>query len=163
MTDTSDSPFIFPFDTKLASLETVGGKGLNLLRLTQATLPVPAGFILSTYAYFHFVLNNGLDQVIQTEIGRLNNSNNLEDLESASQSIRLGFSKGKITENLSEEIFSAYQQLPNDAVAVRSSATAEDLPDLSFAGQQDTYLNIIGQTELIKAVINCWSSLWSAR
>src|SRR6185503_7286786 len=84
-------------------------------------------------------------------------------LEKASAQIRAAFSLGKIPDEIEVVIREAYAAIGDIPVAVRSSATAEDLPDLSFAGQQDTYLNIIGVDELLKAIINCWSSLWTAR
>jgi len=167
---------IIPFTSANAeaTLETAGGKGANLVRLTRAGFDVPRGFIVSTTAYREFVNANGLDKTIQSAIKDVQ-PENTDALEEASQKIRNSFSSGQMPEEIANEIKSAYQNLPHpnpspagrgtqgEGVAVRSSATAEDLPDLSFAGQQDTYLNIIGDKQLTEAVVDCWSSLWTAR
>jgi pyruvate,water dikinase len=86
-----------------------------------------------------------------------------DTLEDASSRIRALFSAGTIPDYLANELRASYGRLGERAVAVRSSATAEDLPELSFAGQQDTYLNVVGTESLFKAVVDCWSSLWTAR
>ena len=161
--------YIIPFSSPVATLESAGGKGANLVRLTRAGFDVPRGFIVSTNAYREFVEANGLNGTIQQALDGLN----LEDadaLESASRTIRRAFDEGILPGGIHQEIQTAYGQLNPQTdinnqrpVAVRSSATAEDLPDLSFAGQQDTYLNIIGEQQLLKAVVDCWSSLWTAR
>jgi rifampicin phosphotransferase len=162
---------IIPFTSAEAeaTLELAGGKGANLVRLTRAGFDVPRGFIVSTNAYREFVKANGLEGVIQQELEELE-SEDVNELENASEAIRAAFAQGDIPARIHLEILSAYAELnPKSqienpkSVAVRSSATAEDLPDLSFAGQQDTYLNIIGEEQLLKAVIDCWSSLWTAR
>lgn len=160
---------IIPFTSPEATLENAGGKGANLVRLTRAGFDVPRGFIISTDAYREFVKANKLEAVIQQAAEGLG-PENTEALENASQTIRAAFSQGDLSANIHQEIQTAYaglnlkSQIENPkSVAVRSSATAEDLPDLSFAGQQDTYLNVIGELPLLKAVIDCWSSLWTAR
>ncbi|HSO12115.1 MAG TPA: PEP/pyruvate-binding domain-containing protein [Anaerolineales bacterium] len=161
--------FIIPFTSPEATLEDAGGKGANLVRLTRAGFNVPRGFVVSTNAYREFVQANGLEDAIQASIKGLK-PENADALENASRKIRTTFSQGKMPTNIRRTIQTAYAGLDLQSsiqnpksVAVRSSATAEDLPDLSFAGQQDTYLNIIGEEQLIQAVINCWSSLWTAR
>jgi len=153
---------IIPFTSSEATLETAGGKGANLVHLTRAGFDVPRGFIVSTTAYREFGNANGLDKTIQESIKDVK-PDDVEALENASQKIRNSFSDGKMPADIANEIKGAYVEHHQQPVAVRSSATAEDLPDLSFAGQQDTYLNIIGDEQLIEAVINCWSSLWTAR
>ena len=153
---------MIPFNSRDATLETAGGKGLNLARLTRAGFPVPPGFIIPTEAYRAFVAANGLREKIQAAVRELS-AEDIQALEGASQQIRAAFSTGKMSDELAAPIRAAYAELQNAPVAARSSATAEDLPDLSFAGQQDTYLNIIGADELLKAVVDCWSSLWTAR
>ncbi len=160
---------IIPFTSPEATLENAGGKGANLVRLTRAGFDVPRGFILSTNAYREFVKVNMLDAAIQQAIEGLA-PENTDALENASETIRSAFSQGDLPARIHLELLSAYTELNPQSgienqkpVAVRSSATAEDLPDLSFAGQQDTYLNIIGEVQLLKAVIDCWSSLWTAR
>ncbi len=145
-------------------LPLAGGKGANLGALLQAGLPVPGGFVITTDAYRAFVAANALDAGIQHILG----SARLDDpaeLESAAQKIRARFINGQTPAGLAAEIRRAYASLhqPPTPVAVRSSATVEDLPDLSFAGQQDTYLNILGEETLLEAVVHCWASLWTGR
>ncbi|HET7143371.1 MAG TPA: PEP/pyruvate-binding domain-containing protein [Anaerolineales bacterium] len=160
---------ILPFTSPVATLENAGGKAANLVRLTRAGFDVPRGFIVSTNAYCEFVKANKLEAVIRQATEGLA-PENIEALEIASQTIRAAFSQGDLSAEIHQEIQTAYADLNRQStienrqsVAVRSSATAEDLPDLSFAGQQDTYLNVIGELPLLKAVIDCWSSLWTAR
>lgn len=153
---------VIPFDSPAATLQTAGGKGLNLARLTRAGFPVPPGFLVSTEAYRAFVTSNRLQDKISAALKDLA-AEDTQALERASEKIRAAFSNGTVSDELAAPIRDAYAALGNAPVAVRSSATAEDLPDLSFAGQQDTYLNVIGADELLKAVVNCWSSLWTAR
>lgn len=139
-----------------------GGKGANLARLARAGLPVPGGFILTTSAYAAFVAANGLEQQIRDLIEQTT----LDDpqlLEATSATIRALFAAGTMPPAIAAALRSAYAEIGQPAVAVRSSATAEDLPDLSFAGQQDTFLNVVGEQALLDAVIRCWSSLWTAR
>ena len=145
-----------------ATLDTAGGKGANLARLTRAGFDVPPGFIISTEAYRAFVMANDLQTVILSALENLS-VDEAGALDQASDLIRAVFSKGIIPVETETAIRDAYGNLNGAAVAVRSSATAEDLPDLSFAGQQDTFLNIIGEDELLEAVIRCWSSLWTGR
>ncbi len=145
-------------------LNLAGGKGANLGALLGAGLPVPPGFCITTEGYRAFVEANGL----QPDILRLSGLVQIDDpasLESTSAQIRALFTAGQIPDELAMEIRSTYAALgdSSSAVAVRSSATAEDLPDMSFAGQQDTYLNIVGQAAVLDAVKRCWASLWTAR
>jgi len=156
------SIMILPFDGPGASLEAAGGKGMNLARLARAGFPVPRGFIVQTEAYRAFVAANDLQRKIEGAIRGLSAEDG-RGLEYASEKIRAAFSAGTLPKEVSWPIRAAYESLKDTPVAVRSSATAEDLPDLSFAGQQDTYLNIIGENEVLKAVVNCWSSLWTGR
>jgi phosphohistidine swiveling domain-containing protein len=153
---------LIPFTSPEATLDTAGGKGANLARLTHAGFPVPPGFIISTEVYRVFVMTNNLQPIIQSALENLP-AEETSALEQASDRIRAAFSAGKMPADTESTVRAAYTQLNGMPVAVRSSATAEDLPDLSFAGQQDTYLNIIGADELLKAVVDCWSSLWTAR
>ena len=137
---------------------------MNLARLTRAGFHVPTGFIISTSAYREFVKANRWLPAILSVAEDLS-AEDASALERASGQIRIAFSAGKMPEDIESAIRVAYAhaRLEDKPVAVRSSATAEDLPDLSFAGQQDTYLNVIGVEQLLQAVINCWSSLWTAR
>ena len=161
---------IIPFTSPEATLEMAGGKGANLVRLTRTGFDVPRGFIVSTNAYREFVKGNALEGVIKQELEELE-SEGTDELENSSQAIREAFLQGDIPARIHLEILSAYAEIGNGEsevgdrtpVAIRSSATAEDLPDLSFAGQQDTYLNVIGEEPILQAVVNCWSSLWTAR
>ncbi|MDD5369091.1 MAG: PEP/pyruvate-binding domain-containing protein, partial [Anaerolineaceae bacterium] len=150
------------FDAAGITLGGAGGKGLNLARLSQAGLPAPPGFIIPTSAYQVFTQANGLNEVIrQALLGCA--PQDVAGLEVASATIRAAFGCGSLPASLADEILQGYTNLGAGAVAVRSSATAEDLPEMSFAGQQDTYLNIQGSAALLQAVIACWSSLWTAR
>jgi rifampicin phosphotransferase len=153
---------ILPFTSSEATLETAGGKGTNLVRLTRAGFDVPRGFIIPTDAYREYVNANRWLATIQSVVANLS-AEDASALEKASTQIRVAFSAGKIPEETEAAIRGAYAEFDNRPIAVRSSATAEDLPDLSFAGQQDTYLNVVGMEQLLTAVINCWSSLWTAR
>ena len=145
-----------------ATLETVGGKGMSLSKMLTAGLPVPDGFHVTTEAYRLFVKTNNIQPQIIDALDGLD-SGNTAKLEAASLQISDIFTKGKMTDELKKEITAAYQKMNNVPVAVRSSATAEDLPGASFAGQQDTYLNIQGESEVLTAVKRCWASLWTAR
>ena len=150
-------------------LALAGGKAASLGELTRAGFPVPPGFCLTTDAYRAFVAANNL----QPEILRLGSDASAGDpvlLETASASIRALFTAGQIPPDLASEICAAYAQLctshsalPTFPVAVRSSATAEDLPGASFAGQQDTFLNVTGEQAVLEAVRQCWASLWTSR
>ena len=160
-----------------ATLALAGGKGANLARLAQAGLPVPDGFVITTLAYQAFVDANGLGGQIfralpQAQLAPGGQGDAaaseapaapLAEFEAASATIRSLFGRGNMPVDLAGQIMAAYARLGRPAVAVRSSATAEDLPEMSFAGQQDTYLNVTGDDALLRAVIDCWSSLWTGR
>lgn len=128
----------------------VGGKAANLGECARAGLPVPRGFVVSTEAYRQATSSVAADTARLAARGETN----------AARSLILG---AELPASVSDEITTAYRQLGEPPVAVRSSATAEDLADASFAGQQDTYLNIRGVTDLLDAIHNCWASLWSDR
>lgn len=138
-----------------------GGKGANLGELTGAGLPVPPGFVLTTAAYRDFVEANR----IAADILRLAMPPAADPggYEAAEDQIRALFAAGTIPETMAREITAAHGTMGDVPVAVRSSATAEDLASASFAGQQDTYLNVHGPDALIEAIKNCWASLWTAR
>ncbi len=156
--------YILSLDDRRATLGTVGGKGASLARLLRAGVPVPDGFHLTTAAYKQFVTANDLESGIQAALEKVETSKP-DTLESASGEIEKLFLQGSMPEEISEAISQAYADLPKDepAVAVRSSATAEDLPEASFAGQQETFLNVRGEKKLKEAVKRCWASLWTAR
>ncbi|MGD8621222.1 MAG: PEP/pyruvate-binding domain-containing protein [Anaerolineales bacterium] len=143
-------------------LETAGGKAVNLAQLHRAGFNVPAGFVLSTEAYRCFIQHNNLEPTIVQSLQTLS-TDQTSTLEQASATIRSAFTTGQLPSNVFDAIEILNQELGDQPVAVRSSATAEDLPGLSFAGQQDTFLNVVGKAALKEAVIGCWSSLWTAR
>lgn len=153
---------ILPLNTDDATLANAGGKGANLTTLMRAGLPVPDGFIVTTEAYRRFVHAHELQPFILQTLGESDPSEP-ETLNAASAAIRTQFGAGTVPDDLADVIRSAYADLGRPPVAVRSSATAEDLPDMSFAGQQDTFLNVVGDDALLEAVVRCWSSLWTAR
>ncbi len=140
----------------------VGGKGANLGELTKAQIPVPPGFIVTADAYFYFLKEAKLVNKIRDYLERLDpkDSKNLEEV--ASQ-IKEAISNASVPPMIVEEIKQAYQKLGRGLVAVRSSATAEDLPEASFAGQQRTFLNVRGEGEVVAAVQGCWASLFEPR
>ena len=142
-------------------LEAAGGKGANLGEMMAAQLPVPDGFVILTDAYRLFVDANGLDQKIKTAVQASDESH--ESLEKASGQIQSWFENAEIPAPVMAEINALYQTLNQPAVAVRSSATAEDLPGLSFAGQYATFLNIQGLDALHLSIKQCWASLWNSR
>jgi len=147
-------------------IDSVGGKGANLGEMTSFGLPVPKGFIVTASAYFQFLRENNLTGIIKKETKEID-FEKPETINQASKKIRQAIEKGEVSEELAKKIIFAYAKfggLLKDAfVAVRSSATAEDLPTASFAGQQETYLNIKGETNVVNRVRDCWSSLFTPR
>src|SRR5258708_6751025 len=144
----------------------VGGKGANLGEMTQAVFPVPGGFAVTVASYDLFLEENKLKDIIDSLIKTIdvNNTNELEKVAAQIQKIVM---KGRIPAEVGRETTKAYKKLSgflNKAqVAVRSSATAEDLPGMSFAGQQATFLNIAGENNLLNSVRECWASLFTPR
>lgn len=126
-------------------IETVGGKGANLGEMTAAGIPIPSGFVLTSQAYREFLKEN-----------------HISDFESP-QNVRKEIVEGILPETVTKPLLSEYGKMGNKRVAVRSSATAEDLADASFAGQQETYLNVRGEEELLQKVKECYASLWGER
>jgi rifampicin phosphotransferase len=153
--------FIKRFDElRRDDIEQAGGKGANLGELTHAGLPVPPGFVIMTDAYRSYVAEHQLAEKIAALATATDDP---AGYDNASGQIRALFSD-EVSDTLRAEIAAAYTGLGADVpVAVRSSATAEDLPEASFAGQQDTYLNVRGLEDLLTAVRDCWASLWTAR
>ncbi|MEO2154487.1 MAG: phosphoenolpyruvate synthase [Nanoarchaeota archaeon] len=151
----------------------VGGKGANLGEMFNIGLPVPPGYVVTTFAFKKFLDENNLTQKI-IEILKNTDIEDYDSLKKASEMIQKMILTAKVPEDVKKEIVDAYKQLSlfdehilpikkDVLVAVRSSATAEDLGDASFAGQQVTFLNIKGEEELIKAVKACWASLYTTR
>lgn len=154
---------IIPFsELNKTDIKIAGGKGANLGELVRAGLPVPPGFVLSTAVYNSFVQTHTL----QSQIVALANgvtAENPQSAEEASAHIRQLFLAAEMPVEIKTSLLAAWQAFDAPAVAVRSSATAEDLPTASFAGQQDTFLNIRSEDALLQAVKKCWASLWTAR
>ena len=138
-------------------IPTVGGKGANLGELTSMGLPVPPGFCVTAGAYDKFIDFAELDEVVKLLMEPLN-VDDVDDLQDVSKAVQDKINKGNIYPELEEEIVKAYREfakeinVENPEVAVRSSATAEDLPDASFDGQQDTYLHIRGEEDMLECV-----------
>jgi len=147
---------------------TVGGKGANLGEMVGNNFPVPDAFIITAEAYWQYLRESELKEKIFTEMEGLNVDDSNELMEK-SKAVREIFTHGKIPWDLELDIINAYKKLSKSAgkgaefVAVRSSATAEDLPEASFAGQQETFLNVRGEDELLERVRLCWSSLFTPR
>ena len=139
-----------------------GGKGANLGELTQAGLPVPPGFVLTTEAYREFLASSGIGEQV-LKLAALPADADPAEYDERSAQIRAQFGAESVPERVARELLAAREPLGESAVAVRSSATAEDLAGASFAGQQDTYLNVHGADALLAAVRDCWASLWTAR
>jgi len=148
----------------------VGGKNANLGEMIKAGIPVPPGFAVSAYAYKRFIEETGIKDKIYSIINEVITDKAKPELyEEASKRIRKLIETTPMPKDIEMEIRENYRKLcqrvgkEREYVAVRSSATAEDLPDASFAGQQETYLNVIGEDEVIDKVRKCWSSLFTPR
>jgi pyruvate,water dikinase len=162
---TSATPVVIAF-AKVGATDgaLVGGKGANLGELARAGLPVPDGFCVTAAAYRRHLEITGLEQQIAAALA----SHDGESPDKLSEQIQGLIRSQAIPPELASAMVQAYAALPARGaacarVAVRSSATAEDLPDFSFAGQQDTYLGISGELPLLDAVRRCWASLWTPR
>jgi rifampicin phosphotransferase len=157
----ADVNIILPFEAiDRTLLPIVGGKAANLGELTGAGLPVPPGFCITTAAYELVASEAGLDLMLDEK------AESPADDASLAEAARTCLLAAAMTASLAEAISGAYRILGSGEpipVAVRSSATAEDLPFASFAGQQDTYLNVVGIEAVLEAVRNCWASLWTNR
>lgn len=163
------SEYVIPFEQcDLSTVNRVGGKCASLGELLRAQIPVPPGFAVTTNAYERFLSDNGLSNKVIDRLQGLKEED-ISGIETASKEIRTWIESGSINENIEDTIAEHYRllsrrvRMPASPVAVRSSATAEDLPDASFAGQQDTYLWVRGVDDLLTAVKKCWSSLFSPR
>lgn len=140
----------------------VGGKGANLGEVTRAGIPVPPGFIITADAYFGFLQSGGLAERIASLLDNLDHRDNRR-LNQVAEHLKQLVLDTPMPESLADEVRRAYRDLGEGPVAVRSSATAEDLPEASFAGQQYTFLNVEGAENVIRAVQGCWASLYEAR
>ncbi len=149
------------------SIALAGGKGANLGELTAAGLPVPLAFCVNTQAYRQLIEANSLLEPILKVLDGLNYDDPME-IDQRAKAIREMIIAAEIPQDIEAAIRTGYEQLESQLsedvmVSVRSSATAEDLPGTSFAGQQDTYLNIHGADNVIEHVKRCWASLWTDR
>ncbi len=169
----SNEPLILWFnEISINDVPLVGGKNASLgemfRNLTAKGVKVPDGFAVTAAAYRYFISENHLDEKIRSILEGLD-THNLKDLQTRGRKVRNLILKANMPENLANAIRAAYEELSqkynqeNVDVAVRSSATAEDLPDASFAGQQETYLNIQGAEKVIEAVKRCFASLFTDR
>ena len=147
----------------------VGGKAAGLNGMIKAGIPVPPGFVVTTEAYKQFVLETGIAGYIKYVLEEVVVSGKPSEYEKASELIRSKFTRTPMPHRIASEIIEAYKKLgelsglEEPLVAVRSSATVEDLPEASFAGQQETYLNVKGANNVVEMVKRAWSSLWTAR
>jgi pyruvate,water dikinase len=151
-------------------IPTVGGKNANLGEMIHAGIPVPPGFAITAQAYQEFLIGTKIAEGIYAVIKEvITDADNPAQYEAASKRIRKLIEEAEVPEKIRKAIEAAYKKLGERLdskdvyVAVRSSATAEDLPDASFAGQQETYLNVRGPEDLVAKTIKCWSSLFTPR
>jgi len=144
-------------------IPSVGGKGASLGEMTHVGLPVPQAFVVTAQAFRRFLQLTNLEDAIFSILEAIDVDDN-DVLNATSDKVKVMVETADMPDVIRKEIVEAYQKMGGDTVvAVRSSATAEDLPDASFAGQQDTYLNILGEEDVIDAVQRCWASLYTAR
>jgi pyruvate,water dikinase len=143
-------------------VSTVGGKGANLGEMTKARIPVPPGFIVTANAYYDFLQRSKITDKIHSLLKPLD-SNDSKQLQQISTEVKQVILNAPMPLELADKIKKAYIEMGGGLVAVRSSATAEDLPEASFAGQQSTFLNVEGEEEVVVAVQGCWASLFEAR
>ena len=168
MKDDIDSEFILFFDCDSHDKFLIGGKNASLCEMTTAGIRVPPGFAVTTLAYRKFLEQTGLGKEIKTVLDKLD----IEDVNAVEQTsldIRDKMRETSVPSEIQDSILEAYSKLCECCnvvdlpVAVRSSATAEDLPGASFAGQQDTFLWVCSGENVLKQTADCWSSLYTAR
>ncbi len=149
-------------ETTKKDIALVGGKGANLGEMANAHIPVPPGFIITANAYYNFIKKSGITDKILSLLKPLD-YNNTKQLQQIADQIKQVILNATMPPELASEIQQAYRKMGEGLVAVRSSATAEDLPEASFAGQQSTFLNVNGEKEVVAAVQECWASLFEPR
>ena len=157
-----ETPVLWLERVRSEDIDSVGGKGASLGEMTSAGLPVPPGFVVTAETYRWFIEKTGIaEELFEAVEVDAEDSTALADAEARAEELILGTD---MPDDLREEILGAYADLDDGEafVAVRSSATAEDLPDASFAGQQETFLNVTGE-DLIERVKECWASLFTRR
>ncbi|MDO8628017.1 MAG: phosphoenolpyruvate synthase [Candidatus Diapherotrites archaeon] len=167
-------PILWFINIHKEDIPFVGGKGSNLGEMTNADFPIPPGFCITAQAYFAYLQETGLDKEIIPQIDAIDVENTPQLEETAAQVRQMILNK-PMSKELEITILKAYAKLgekklaswvgssEKEFVAVRSSATAEDLVENSFAGQQESFLNVLGDRNLIDAVKKCWASLFTAR
>ena len=155
-------------DLNKSDIAIAGGKGANLGELTQAGIPVPPGFVVTAETYQKFMEDTGINDKVLDILDKID-INDTKALQAAAEEIKSIIIETPIPDDMIMFIKEAYNQLcqrvgeDDTDVAIRSSATAEDLPEASFAGQQDTFLHVSGDEEVIEYVRKCWASLFEAR
>lgn len=156
-------PYCVEFDAICKDdVHLAGGKGANLGEMVKARHPVPPGFVVSTAAFREMIAANRLAEEIGNLLATID-ANDGNAVRTVERPIRDLIEAATIPEGIRQHVLHNYRTLgDNVRVAVRSSATAEDLAGASFAGQQDTYLNVVGEGELLQALKNCWSSLYTS-
>ena len=155
-------------DLNKSDIGIAGGKGANLGELTQAGIPVPPGFVVTAETYEKFMEDSGINDKVLDILDQID-INDTKALQAAAEEIKSIIIETPIPDDMVMFIKEAYNQLcqkvgeDDTDVAIRSSATAEDLPEASFAGQQDTFLHVSGDEEVIEYIRKCWASLFEAR
>jgi len=169
-TSLKKNPILWFEELRKEDVPIVGGKCANLGEMLQAGIPVPPGFAITAQAYEKFITETGIAKKIYKIIEKtVTDINDPHQHEKASKEIRQLIESTPMLPQIEKAIENAYNELGKRTkssrvfVAVRSSATAEDLPDASFAGQQETYLNVKGAKELVEKTVRCWSSLFTPR
>ncbi|NLB47693.1 MAG: phosphoenolpyruvate synthase [Microbacteriaceae bacterium] len=163
-----DSRYVQFFDGGIAAdHDQLGGKCASLVTMTEAGMPVPPGFAVTTASYDRFVTESGLAARIAEELARLD-PDDVSSVDALSQKIRNRMSTSPVPDEVRYAVIAGWAELQGRfvspvPVAVRSSATAEDLPDASFAGQQDTYLWLTDEKEVHEHIRKCWASLYTSR
>ncbi|MGI9262834.1 MAG: PEP/pyruvate-binding domain-containing protein, partial [Woeseiaceae bacterium] len=156
--------FTLPIKTTEDSLERIGGKGRSLAKMACAGFDVPGGFLVTADSYRKFIADNDLQPRI-LEQARPYLKSGFPAFDQCSDEIRSLIMQTPLSDTIVADVKAAYAALQDSGlpVAVRSSANAEDLPDFSFAGQQETFLNVRGEDAVVDAVHKCWASLWTAQ
>lgn len=168
MTNSLNIPFVQRFHEGLPpALEILGGKGASLVSMTDAGMPVPPGFVVTTACFDEFIREAGVAADITRLLADLD-ATDIREVDRVSAIIREELCSRPVPEIARSAVLDAYAELMETCggevpVAIRSSATAEDLPDASFAGQQDTYLWKIGLAEVTEHIRKCWASLFTSR